>query len=186
MSRSRPQRPRKPGSTDARPGSAAPQNQDGPPESAGRTPTRPVQVRRSPLVRVREGRANRWTALAIAPRMVLIMTASASDSGSRPPRISWLAAWTIKQLRASSQKKGRSLRKTPCFWPRLIRGSVGQASGRSAGGLSAESRAVLKASETVELSLFLPLVKPFARLTFENRWGACRNIPHEEARALTR
>ena len=34
------------------------------------------------------------------------MTVSASDSGSRPPRISWLAAWTIERVTASGQGNG--------------------------------------------------------------------------------
>ena len=50
------------------------------------------------------------------------MAASASDSGSRPPRISWLAACTIERVTARSQETGRSLRKTPCFWPRFDQG----------------------------------------------------------------
>ena len=59
----------------------------------------------------------------IAETAVLSIAASALDSGIRPPWISWLAVWTIARITARSQATGRSLRKTPCFWPRLIRGS---------------------------------------------------------------
>ena len=113
--------------------------------SRGSEPRRPLKSAAFAAAR------SAYTALAspgfeIAETAVLSMAASALDSGIRPPWISWLAVWTIARITARSQATGRSLRKTPCFWPRLIRGSSWSSMGTCRRwSSSAESRAVLSA-----------------------------------------